>query len=679
VSEPAADPAARAAELRAELARHNHAYYVLDQPVVDDATYDGLYRELLAIEAEHPDLVTPDSPTQRVGGEARAGFDEVRHLQPMLSLANARDAAELRAFHERLARLLKADGVDEEPVYVTEPKIDGLAISLVYEHGRFTRGATRGNGVVGEDVTANLRTVRALPLGFAAVGDDAPPRLVEVRGEVYLPRAAFARMNDERVAAGLPVYMNPRNTAAGSLRQLDPRSTATRPLALWCYGLGAVEGLALESHYEALEWLRARGFPVNPLTARHASFDDVVAECERIGGTRTDLPYEIDGVVVKVDSLALQRRLGSVGRDPRWAVAFKFPATTRTTKLVDIGLNVGRTGALNPFAVLEPVEVGGVVVKLATLHNEEDIHRKDVRIGDTVIVQRAGDVIPQVVGPVLEARTGDERVFHMPATCPACGQPVVKPEGEVQHRCVNASCPSRGLEAIKHWVSRGALDIEGLGEQRVQQFWELGLVRTPAEIYRLTAEQLVGLDGFQERSAQKLVAAIDASRQRPFGNVLFGLGVPHVGDVTAQAIARHFGSLDALREASAQEIAEVEGVGPVIAEAIAVWFADPDHQALAAALHEAGVRLELSPDELPPAGGPLEGKTLVITGTLSRPRTEIEDEIAAAGGKVTGSVSSKTDYLVAGEAAGTKLAKAQRLGVEVLDEAGLAALLDGTS
>jgi DNA ligase (NAD+) len=677
MSGPASDPTARAARLRAELVRHEHAYYVLDQPTVDDATYDALYRELVTIEAEYPELVTPDSPTQRVSGEAAAGFAEVRHLQPMLSLANARDGAELRAFHERVLRLLQADGVDEEPRYVTEPKIDGLAISLLYEDGRFTRGATRGNGVVGEDVTANLRTVRVLPLGFASPGPDdgPPPRLVEVRGEVYLPRAAFARMNDERVAAGLPVYMNPRNTAAGSLRQLDPRQTASRPLAVWCYGIGAVEGLGFESHYEGLEWLRARGFPVNPLTARHASFDDVVAECERIGAMRADLPYEIDGVVVKVDALAMQRRLGSVGRDPRWAVAFKFPATTRTTKLVDIGVNVGRTGALNPFAVLEPVEVGGVVVKLATLHNEEDIHRKDVRIGDTVIVQRAGDVIPQVVGPVLDARTGDERVFHMPETCPACGQPVVKPEGEVQHRCVNPSCPSRGLEAIKHFVSRGALDIEGLGEQRVWQFWELGLVRTPDALYRLTEEQLVGLDGFQERSAQKLVAAIDASRQRPFGNVLFGLGVPHVGDVTAQAIARHFGSLAALQDASAQDIAEVEGVGPVIAEAVAVWFADPDHQALVAALSEAGVRLELGPDELPAAGGPLEGKTFVITGTLSRARAEIESEIAAAGGKVTGSVSSKTDYVVAGEAAGSKLAKAQKLGVEVLDEAGLAALL----
>src|SRR3954452_6521363 len=492
------------AELSAQIRGHEHAYFVDDAPTVDDATYDVLLRELRALEEAHPDLVTADSPTQRVGGGLRAGLVEVRHLQPMLSLANARNEDELVAWDERVRRQLAAAGIEEPPRYVTELKIDGLAISLLYRDGAFARGATRGNGEVGEDVTANLRTVRVLPL---AMDDPAPPALVEVRGEVYLPTAAFARLNEERAAQGLPVYMNPRNTAAGSLRQLDPAKSAQRPLSLWCYAVGALEGVTFDSHHAALDWLRERRFPVNPLTRIHDSMDDVIAECRTIGEQRASLPYEIDGVVVKVDALAMQRALGAVGRDPRWAVAFKFPATTRTTKLLDIGINVGRTGALNPFAILEPVEVGGVTVKLATLHNEEDIHRKDVRIGDTVIVQRAGDVIPQGVGPVPDLRPDDAQVFRMPEDCPACGQPVAKPGGEAVHRCVNPRCPSRGAELLKHFVSRGALDIEGVGEKLVVRLFELGIVQRPSDLYRIAAEQLLELDGFQERSAANVIAS----------------------------------------------------------------------------------------------------------------------------------------------------------------------------
>jgi DNA ligase (NAD+) len=665
-------PADDAARLRAEIARHNHAYFVEDNPTIDDQSYDALLARLRAVEQAHPGLITPDSPTQRVGGQIREGFAEVRHPQAMLSLANARDLDQLAAWEERVRRLLEAAGVGEPPRYVTEPKIDGLAISLVYRDGLFERGATRGDGETGEDVTANLRTVRQLPLRMHG---DGGPSLIEVRGEVYLPRAAFARLNQERAERNLAVYMNPRNTAAGSLRQLDPAVTATRPLAVWCYGVGAAEGIEFASQHAALDWLRDRGFPVNPLTRLHSSFDGVRDECERIGAMRAELPYEIDGVVVKVDDLAMQRTLGSVGRDPRWAVAFKFPATTRTTKLIDIGINVGRTGALNPFAILHPVEVGGVIVKLATLHNEEDIHRKDVRIGDTVIVQRAGDVIPQVVGPVLDLRTGEERVFHMPERCPACDEPVVKPEGEAQHRCVNPRCPSRGVELIKHFVGRSAMDIEGVGEKLVFRLFELGLVVRPSDLYRLTAAQLLELDGFQERSASNVIAAIDASRTRPFGAVLFGLGIPHVGEVIAQALARHFGSIDALQAAGAEEIAAVEGIGMVIAESVAAWSADPEHAALVDDLRQAGVRLEVSDAERPSAGGLLAGKTFVITGTLIRPRTEVEQLIQAAGGKVTGSVSARTDYVVAGDKPGSKLDRATALGVAVLDEDALLALL----
>ena len=665
--------AERVDELTAQLRAWDRAYYLQDAPVVDDATYDAALRELRELEAGDPSLVRPDSPTQRVGGGVSGGFSEVRHLLPMLSLANARDDDELLAWDQRLQKLLEAGGHEGEPAFVVEPKIDGLALSLVYRDGLLERAVTRGDGEAGEDVTANVRTIRAVPL---SIDDPNPPALIEVRGECYIPLEAFKRLNEERLDAGLPVYMNPRNTAAGSLRQLDPAITAERPLAFWSYAIGALEGIEFHSHHEALQWLAARGFPVNPRIKTMTGIEAVREACHAIEHEREALGYDIDGAVVKVDSLALQATLGSVGRDPRWAIAFKFPPTTRTTKLLGIEINVGRTGALNPFAELEPVEVGGVVVRHATLHNEEDINRKDIRVGDTVIVQRAGDVIPQVIGPVLEDRTGNEPIFKMPADCPACGEPVVKNEEDAKHFCVNSRCPSRDVEGIKHFISRSAMDIDGVGEKLVDRLYELELVRRASDLYALTVDDLLPLEGFQETSANNTITAIAASKARPFGNVLFGLGIPHVGLVTAQAIARAFGSMERLLEAGAEEIAEVEGVGPIIAEAVAGWCADPERQAEVAALRAAGVTLELAADEVPVEDGPLSGKTIVVTGTLEGfSRDEAKAAIERLGGKTTDSVSKKTSYVVVGASPGSKVAKAEKAGVPILDEAGFRELL----
>ena len=665
--------AQRVEELTRQLRAWDRAYYLEDAPVVDDATYDAALRELRELEAADPSLLRPDSPTQRVGGGVSRGFEEVRHLLPMLSLANARDDDELLAWDQRLQKQLVEAGHEDEPVFVVEPKIDGLALSLVYRDGLLERAVTRGNGEAGEDVTANVRTIRAVPL---SIDDPHPPALIEVRGECYIPLEAFKRLNEERLDAGQPVYMNPRNTAAGSLRQLDPAITAERPLSFWSYGIGALEGTVFSSHHEALQWLSARGFPVNPRITTMTGIEAVREACHAIERDREALGYDIDGAVVKVDNLALQTALGSVGRDPRWAIAFKFPPTTRTTKLLAIEINVGRTGALNPFAELEPVEVGGVIVRHATLHNEEDINRKDIRVGDTVIVQRAGDVIPQVIGPVLDDRTGHEQVFRMPADCPACGEPVVKNEEDAKHFCVNPRCPSRDVEGIKHFISRSAMDIDGVGEKLIDRLYELELVRRSSDLYRLTEDDLLPLEGFQEKSARNTVEAIAASRARPFGNVLFGLGIPHVGLITAQAIARAFGSMQRLMEAGAEEIAEVDGVGGVIAEAVAAWCADPERQAEVAALREAGVTLELSAEEMPVEGGPLSGMTIVVTGTLDGfSRDEAKAAIERLGGKTTDSVSKKTAYVVVGASPGSKVAKAEKAGVPILDEAGFRALL----
>jgi DNA ligase (NAD+) len=661
----------RVAELRRLINDANHRYHVLDAPTVDDGEYDGWVRELRALEEAHPDLVTPDSPTQRVGATPSTQFAQVEHPQPMLSLANARSDEEYRAWVERVRKLL-----DGEPFQlVTEPKIDGLAISLIYERGVFVRGATRGNGVVGEDVTANLRTVRAIPLGLGDGG--GPPAVVEVRGEVYLPLQGFARVNEEQVAAGAKPFMNPRNSAAGSLRQKDPSVTARRPLSLWAYQVGHSEGLELRSHWEALEWLRAHRFPVSPDVRLHDDPDEALAACHEWEQRRGELPFDVDGAVVKVSSFDQQRRLGSVGRDPRWAVAFKFPPTTAITTLLHIGVNVGRTGALNPYAVLEPVTVGGVTVSLATLHNEDDIRRKDIREGDRVILQRAGDVIPQVVGPAPEQTGKRGPVWSMPERCPVCDTPVVRAEGEVRHYCPNRACPSRGLEGLKHFVSRGAMDIDGVGEKLVAKLVEEGLVAQPQDIYKLNLEQLLALEGFQQRSAENVIAAIETSRTQPFGRVLFALGITHVGSVTAQALADGFGSMDALRNAAPEEIAEVEGVGPVIAEQVAGWFLDPEHAHMVDELGAAGLRME-GPRRAQAPAGPLAGKTFVVTGSLDGfTRESIAEHLAGLGAKVTNTISANTDYLLAGAGGGSKRAKAERLGVPVISEADLERLTAG--
>jgi DNA ligase (NAD+) len=663
----------RAAALRRELERHNRLYYVHDDPEIGDDEYDALLDELREIEAEQPQLRTPDSPTQRVGAPPLERFQQVEHHEQMLSLGNARNEEELRAWETRLANYLKRlDIAASEFSYTTEPKIDGLAISLTYEDGVLVRGATRGDGRVGEDVTQNLRTIGSVPLRIP----DAP-ELIEVRGEVYLPIAAFKALNERRAEAGEPTFANPRNSAAGSIRQLDPSLAAERPLSSWIYGIGAVRGLDLATHMDEVEWLNERGFKVNPDTDHHRGVEGVVERCHWWEERREALDYEIDGVVVKVDERALWRELGVVGREPRWAIAWKFPPTTATTKMLDVVWNVGRTGHLVPFAMLEPVHVGGVTVSTATLHNEEDLARKDARVGDEVVVMRAGDVIPQVVAPMVQRRKRGARKPKPPKKCPACGTETVKPEGAVFTICPNrAGCPGQSFQHVKHFVSKGAMDIEGLGERQAQRLLEEGLIADVADIYELTEEQLVGLEGFGEISARSLLAAIDASRRRPFKRVLYALGLPGVGYVTAEALADHFGSIDALHEADPERIEEVEGVGPIMAVQIAESLADEPTWNLVEKLRDKGLRLEADESERRARGGPLEGKTVVLTGTLPElTREEAAALVKTAGGKVTNSVSKKTDYVVAGESPGSKLAKAESFGTEILDEAGLLALL----
>jgi DNA ligase (NAD+) len=664
----------RAAELRQELERHNHLYYVLDEPEVGDDVYDELLNELRALEEEHPELRTPDSPTQRVGAPPLDRFEQVEHLEQMLSLGNARNEEELRGWENRIANYLKRmDITASQFSYTTEPKIDGLAVTLTYENGVLARGATRGDGRIGEDVTQNLRTIGSVPLRIKG----RAPELIEVRGEIYLPIAAFKALNERRAEAGEPTFANPRNSAAGSIRQLDPSLAAERPLSTWFYGIGALRGLDLPTHMDEIEWLREAGFKVNPDTAHHEGVEGVVKRCHWWEERRDELDYEIDGVVVKVDEKALWRELGVVGREPRWAIAWKFPPTTATTKLKKVVWNVGRTGHLVPFAMLEPVHVGGVTVTTATLHNEEDLDRKGVREGDDVVVMRAGDVIPQVVSPKLPRKNPRTRKPKPPKKCPACGAETVKPEGSVFTICPNRSgCPGQAFQQVKHFVSKGAMDIEGLGEKQAQTFLEGGVIADVADIYDLTAERLVELDRFAETSARNLVAAIDASRRRPFKRVLYALGLPGVGYVTAEALADHFGSIDALHEAVPEAIEEVEGVGPIMAVQINESITDDATWALIGKLREKGLRLEADPSERRQEGGPLEGKTVVLTGTLPElTRDEAAAMVKSAGGKVTSSVSKKTDYIVAGENPGSKLAKAEKFGTEILDEAGLRELV----
>ena len=663
------EPGQRIAELVEVLTSASRAYYVRDQPTVDDRVYDEWMRELEALEAAHPELVPADSPTSRVGAAPAGRFPEVRHREPMLSLANARGTEELVDWYRRTRNAITASGLDERAIrFVVEPKIDGLAISLTYEGGRFVRGATRGDGIVGEDVTQNLLTIASIPRELRSVPGHPIPAVVEVRGEVYLPLAAFAELNASRVAAGLPAFANPRNSAAGSLRQLDPTETARRPLAIWCYAVGDREGLELETQWETLDWLRVQGFPVNPDIERVDELEEAGAACQRWETRRAELDMDIDGAVVKIDDTQIQQAIGAVGRTPRWAVAYKFAPTTATTRLLDIRVNVGRTGALIPFAILDPVQVGGVTVRMSTLHNQDDVARKGLLIGDMVIVQRAGDVIPQVVGPLPQERTGAERPFAMPTECPACATPLVRPSDEVVWRCPNRSCPAQIVQSIIHFASRGAMDIEGLGEKTVVKLFEAGLIRSVADIYALTAEQLLALDGFKDLSVRNLLAAIGASRRSPWQRVIVGLGIRHVGGVTAEAVASVVPSLEELRSASADDLAAAEGVGPVVAEAILEFLSSEDNQSLLTRLAERG--LTMSEERAAPrAAGPLTGQSVVITGTLaSLSRDDAKRAVAEAGGRATDSVSANTAFLVAGAGGGSKLLKAEKLGIRIIDE-----------
>ncbi|HEY2373975.1 MAG TPA: NAD-dependent DNA ligase LigA [Gaiellaceae bacterium] len=662
---------ARAAELRETLHRALIAYHVDDDPFMSDAAYDALFDELVTLEAEHPELATQDSPTQRVGAPPSSKFVKVRHLLAMGSLDKVTTDESLLKWDADVRKRL---GTEDPIAYVLEPKIDGLAINLTYEDGVLVRGATRGDGVEGEDVTVNLRTIGTIPLRML---DRDPPSLLEVRGEVYMPLSGFNKLNERLVAEGKKATPNPRNAAAGSLRQKDSSITASRPLAFWAYGIGAHEGVELATHSETLEWLKGHGFPINPFAERVESIEEVAERCRAWEVRRTELDYEIDGIVIKVDSYEQQNRLGALHSRPRWARAFKWAPMTAVTRLNKIAIRVGRTGALNPWAMLEPVEVGGVTISRATLHNEEDINRKDIREGDDVIVQRAGDVIPQIVGPAGPHRRGTKR-FRMPTHCPLCGTEIVKPEGEAMHRCPNKACPSRGLETLNNWVMSAA-DIDGVGEQTVWRLWDLGLVRSIPELYRLTVEQLLELEGFGEISAGNAIAAIQASKDAiSFSRVLYGLNIPDVGWITAQNLVRHFGSVDALMRAPQEELVEAEGIGPERAEAIAEWFRDDDNRRLVEELRELGLRFEIA-EEDKPVEGRLTGKQYVITGTLEGfTREEATARLEALGAKVSSSVSSKTTALIVGEDPGkSKLAKATKAGVPQLGEAELVELLGG--
>jgi DNA ligase (NAD+) len=665
-------PEARAAELRDVLDYHLYRYHVLDDPEITDAEYDRIYDELVSIEEAHPELVAADSPTQRVGAPPSEKFQKVEHPTPMGSLEKVTTDEALEKWHQDVCKRLGTT----EVAYVTEPKIDGLSINLIYEDGAFTRGATRGDGIRGEDVTVNLRTIKAISLRMQLADGETPPPLLEVRGEVYLSLSGFNELNQRLVAEGKKPTPNPRNAAAGSLRQKDSSITASRPLSIWIHGLGRGHGLPVEGHWDALQWLRERGFRTNPLAERHDTIESVATACREWEKRRLELDYEIDGLVIKVDSFEQQRRLGSLHERPRWARAYKWAPMTAQTKLKQILIRVGRTGALNPWALLEPVEVGGVTVSRATLHNEEDINRKDIREGDIVIVQRAGDVIPQIVGPAGEHQPGT-KPFKMPKKCPLCGAGIVRPEGEAMHRCPNRACPSRGLESLINWV-QAAADIEGVGEQSVRRLWELGLVRSLPGLYRLTKEQLMELEGYGEISATNAVESIEASKQVPFNRVLFGLNIPDVGWVTAVNLARHFENVDRLTNASQEEIQEVEGIGPERAEAIAEWFSDAANRQLVEELRSLGLRFEIG-DELKPVEGPLTGKSYVITGTLEAfSRDEAAAALEARGAKVVNSVSGKTTGLVVGEEPGnSKLTKARKLDVPLLSEHDLNELLRG--
>ena len=673
---------AHAEELRDRIREADDAYYVRSEPIIADAEYDELMRELRALEAEHPELVTRDSPTQRVSGRPSTEFAEVRHRVPMLSLANVHTPDELRAWQERAQRQLPTAAF----AYVCEPKIDGLSMNLLYERGELVLGATRGDGEVGEDVTPNVRTVRDIPRRLRNA-DHAPlPDRVEVRGEIYMKTTDFEALNDRLAAqaeeAGIKprIFANPRNAASGALRQKDPRITASRPLSFLVWGIGAIEGTREpESQWETLNWLRAWGFPVSPLARRVESLEEAQAFCDELAARRFDVPFEMDGAVIKIDARWQQAELGVVARDPRWAVAYKFEAIQRDTKLLDIWVSVGRTGALTPNAILEPVRIGGVTVSNSTLFNEDYIKNRDIRIGDTVVVERRGDVIPKIVKPLVDLRTGSERVWEFPRECPVCHQPVFRGEGEAVTYCTNAECPAQQLERVRHFVSRGAMDIRGLGELIVQRLIDTGTIHDAADLYNLTKEQLLALDGFQEKSASNLIQAIEESKARPFPRVLFGLSIRYVGDKAAETLAEGLRSMDAILNASEAELAALPGIGPRIAASVHQWTQLPTNHQFVARLAAAGLQMAL-PDTEPTAAGadlPFASQTFLLTGSLARlTRGQAEEAIQRLGGKIAGGVSKSLSHLIVGADPGSKLAKAEKAGVPIHDEDWLVEQLD---
>ena len=647
--------------LRRDIEHHDHRYHVLDDPEISDAEYDELFRRLEALEREHPDLVTDDSPTRRVGATPASGFATVTHRQQMLSLQNVTTREELREFDARIRKFLGRDRI----TYTGEPKMDGVAVELVYEDGVLAVGSTRGDGITGENVTANIRTIKSVPLRLRAADGGKPPGRLEVRGEVYLPVAAFRALNREREEAGQPVFANPRNATAGSLKQLDSRITASRPLDLVCHGVGEVEGLQFETHADLLKTFRALGLKPVPQCRTLETLDELDAYYDELAAQREEMPFEIDGVVVKVNDRGLQRRLGQVSRSPRWAVAWKFKPRQATTTVLNIFPSVGRTGVLTPAAELTPVAVGGVTVRNASLHNMDEVDRKDIRIGDHVLIERAGDVIPYVVKVLTERRTGDETRFVMPAHCPICGARVVRPEDEVAYRCTGADCPAQLKQRLQFFAHRGAMDIEGLGEKLVAQLVDKGLVKHLPDVYALDLDTLVGLERMGEKSATNLLAQIERSKGTSLPRVLTALGIRQVGEATAKALAEHFGTLDAVIDASVERLQEVRDIGPEVAASIRQFFDEPQNRELVQRLRDAGV----NPAPVERRTGPLEGKKFVLTGGLgAMTRTEAQRRIEALGGRVVASVSKETDFVVVGADAGSKLAKAEKLGVPRLDE-----------
>jgi len=666
--------------LRKALHHHNHRYYVLDDPEISDAEYDRLLHQLIRLETEHPELATPDSPTSRVGAPPLSKFDSARHALPMLSLDNGFGDEDILEFDRRVRKLVG----DQEPVlYTAEVKIDGVAVELVYEEGRLVQATTRGDGETGEVITENIRTVRAVPLVLRAEPGHRMPTMLDVRGEVFLGHDGFEKLNRQRALEDQPLFANPRNAAAGSLRQLDSKITASRPLEIFCYGVGRVSGISPASHWEMLCELKHLGFKINPLTRPQIPIDEVLSFYRELEDRRGSLPYDIDGMVIKVDSLSLQDRLGMKSRSPRWAIAYKFKAVQETTRILGIDVQVGRTGALTPVAILEPVNVGGVTVSRATLHNEDDIAQKDIRIGDTVFIERAGDVIPRVVKAVSSKRTGEEIIFKMPEACPVCGSATVREMNEesgklgAATRCVNSDCPAQVRENIRHFAAKGAFDMDGLGDKLVEQLVEKGLIASSADLFHLEKDRLSGLERMGEKSAENLLDAIERSKTIPFGRFLFALGIRHVGEGVADLLSGAFGTLDDLMNAEEDRLLSVEGIGGIIAESIAHYFSRPQNRELVSRILDSGVRIVYP---TPKSESPLEGKTFVLTGTLSgMSRSEAKKKIQDLGGKVTGSVSVKTDFVVAGDSPGSKLEKARALGVRVIGEGELERLLKASA